>query len=91
MIAGGLIGFVVIAAAVVARRSYGYAEGNNIQAIEKDQLRLESERARLEALIRDASSRPRLGPIAERRLGMRVPSETQVVILPRSMRVGGSP
>jgi len=91
MIAGGLVGFVLTSAAVIARRSYGYAEGNKIQTIEKEQIRLESERARLEALVRDASSRPRLGPIAERRLGMKVPSETQVVILPRSMRVGGTP
>ena len=45
---------------------------------------LESERARLDAEIRDASSRQTLGTAVERRLGMHVPTDKQVVILPRA-------
>jgi hypothetical protein len=41
---------------------------------------------RLEAEIRDASSRAQLIPIAEAKLGMHVPADTQVVILPRRAR-----
>lgn len=91
MIAGGLVGFVLIAAAVITRRSYGYSEGNSAKALEKRYSLLESERVRLAAAIRDASSRRTLGPIAERRLGMRIPSDTQVVFLPSSARGRGTP
>jgi hypothetical protein len=38
---------------------------------------------RLDADFRDASSRARLGPIAEQRLRMNVPADSQVIILPR--------
>jgi hypothetical protein len=40
----------------------------------------------LESEIRDASSRQRLGVVAESQLGMHVPSDRQVVILPRPGR-----
>jgi hypothetical protein len=33
--------------------------------------------------VRTAASRARIAPIAESRLGMRVPADTQVVFLPR--------
>ncbi len=91
MIVGGLVGFVLIAAAVMTRRSYGYAEGNSAKALEKRFTALQSERVRIAAAIRDASSRRRLGPIAERTLGMRIPSDTQVVFLPGSARSDGPP
>lgn len=91
LIASGLVGFVLTAAAVVARRSYGHQEGVRTAELQRTQATLESERIRLEAAIRNASSRPRLGPIAEKRLGMRVPADSQVVILSRSTRSGGTP
>ncbi|MBA3340924.1 MAG: cell division protein FtsL [Gemmatimonadaceae bacterium] len=91
LIACGLVGFVLTAAAVVARRGYGHQQGVRTAALEGRQVALESERVRLEAAIRDASSRPRLGPIAEKRLGMRVPADSQVVILSRATRSGGTP
>jgi cell division protein FtsL len=84
MIAGGLVGFVLIAAAVVARRSYGHREGSTITALQKKEADLESEKTRLSALIRDGSSRSRIVPLAENRLGMHAPSETQIVYLHRS-------
>jgi cell division protein FtsL len=84
MIAGGLVGFVLIAAAVVARRSYGHREGTTITSLQRKQADLESERTRLAQLIREGSSRSRILPIAQQRLGMHQPSETQVIYLHRS-------
>ena len=60
MIAGGLVGFVLIAAAVVARRSYGHREGSTITALHRKEAELESERTRLGQLIREGSSRSRM-------------------------------
>ncbi len=91
MIFGGLVGFVLIAAAVMTRRSYGYAEGNSTKAMETRYSLLNSERVRLAAAIREASSRRMLGPVAEQQLGMRIPSDTQVVFLPSSARSNGPP
>ena len=83
MIAGGLLGFVLISAAVVARRSFGHREGGSITALEKRKSDLVSERARLTEMIREGSSLSRIRPIAEQRLGMHTPSETQIVLLNR--------
>lgn len=84
MIAGGLVGFVLIAAAVVARRSYGHREGATITSLQRKEADLESERARLSQQIREGSSRSHILPIAEQRLGMHAPAETQIVYLRRS-------
>lgn len=82
IVAATLIGFVLISAAVVARRSYGYRVGLEVTALQRRKANLESERVRLDQEIRNASSRARLLPIAER-LGMHMPSETQIVVLQR--------
>ncbi|HVF38813.1 MAG TPA: hypothetical protein VM939_02860 [Gemmatimonadaceae bacterium] len=91
LIACGLIGFVLTAAAVIARRSYGHQQGLASTQLERRQAALESERVQLTARIRDASSRPRLVPIAEQRLGMHVPADSQVVFLQRPARIRGTP
>lgn len=91
IVAGVLIGFVIVSAAVVARRSYGHREGIELTALERRKANLESERVRLDQEIRDVSSRARLLPIAEQRLGMRMPSESQIVVLDRPSRSGGTP
>lgn len=86
-----LIGFVLTTAAVVARRSYGDANARQMSGMEARLRQLRNERVRLDAEIRDASSRLRLIPIAEARLGMHVPADTQVVILPRQARRSDTP
>lgn len=91
MIAGGLTVFVLVSAAVIARRSYGHREGLELTALQRRRSNLESERVRLSQDIRDASSRPVIVPIAERRLGMHIPSELQIVILNRIARKNGAP
>jgi cell division protein FtsL len=90
IVAGVLIGFVIVSAAVVARRSYGHREGVSLTALERKKVTLESERVRLDQEIRDGSSRARLLPVAER-LGMRMPSESQIVVLERQPRNRGTP
>ena|SRR5690242_499480 len=84
IIALALLGFVLIAAGVIWRRADGVAQLRALQALDQQRLRLEAERASLESDIRDASSRAVLVPIAESRLNMHIPSDTQVVIITRS-------
>jgi cell division protein FtsL len=81
-----LIGFVMTTTAVIARRSYGDEQARKMSVVETRLRQLRNERIRLEAEIRDASSRVQLIPIAEAKLGMHVPADTQVVILPRRAR-----
>ena len=90
IVAGALIGFVLVSAAVVARRSYGYRVGLELTALQRRKANLESERVRLDQEIRTASSRARLLPIAER-LGMHMPSERQIVVLKRQERERAAP
>ena len=90
IVTGVLIGFVIVSAAVVARRSYGHREGVELTALERKKVSLEGERVRLDQEIRDRSSRERLLPIAEK-LGMRMPSESQLVVLERQPRNRGTP
>ena len=81
IVAGGLIAFVVVSAAVIARRSFGHRLGLALTALQRKKASLESERVRLGQQIRDGSSRSVIVPIAERKLGMHLPSESQIVML----------
>ena len=81
MVAAGLVAFVIVSAAVIARRSYGHREGVELTALQRRKANLESERVRLQQQIRDASSRSVIVPLAERRLGMHLPLESQMVML----------
>ena len=72
-----LIGFVIVASAVIWRRSYGITQARQIADLDRRLVQLEAERGRLSALIRDESSRTQLGPIVQQ-LGMRVPDDRQV-------------
>lgn len=82
-VALALLGFVLIAAGVIWRRTAGLARAREIQTLQQRRAALQAQRAQIESDIRDASSRSVLAPIAEQRLHMHVPSDTQVVILPR--------
>ena len=81
-----LLAFVAIASMVVLRRTAGIGAARELQAMETRRSSLVAERRRLESDIRLASGRARLQPIAESRLGMRVPPEDQVVYLTRRSR-----
>ena len=90
IVAGALIAFVLVSAAVVARRSYGYREGLELTALQRRKSSFEGERVRLDQEIRNASSRARLLPIAER-MGMHMPSEEQIVVLRRPGKESAAP
>ena len=81
-----LAAFVLVALSIVWRRTIGIGQSEGLAQLDARRVNLESERARLEAEIRDASARQTLGTAAERRLGMHIPSDKQVVILPRATR-----
>jgi cell division protein FtsL len=80
-----LVGFVVVAAIVVTRRTYALRQNKVIVELDRERKRLESHRVRLESDIREASSRARLLPIAEQKLQMRIAPD-QIVDLPRPPR-----
>jgi cell division protein FtsL len=82
-IALALFGFVLVATGVIARRTYGIGQARALRDLERKRDALDAERVKLESEIREASSRERLAPIAERRLNMHVPTPDQVIMLPR--------
>jgi cell division protein FtsL len=81
LIALALIGFVLVATGVIARRVYGVREQRDIRKLQKTREALIADRIRLEGEIRDASSRAHLQPIAEQRLNMHIPKADQQVNL----------
>lgn len=83
LIALVLVGFVLMATGVIARRVLGVAAESSISRLRQRRNGLEAERIRLEGVIREASSRARLQPIAEQRLNMHIPSPDQQVLLAR--------
>ncbi|HEY1953052.1 MAG TPA: hypothetical protein VGG76_09615 [Gemmatimonadaceae bacterium] len=76
--------FVLVALSIVWRRTIGIGQSESLAVLDGRRSALESERTHLESEIRDASSRQVLGTEAERRLGMHIPTDRQVVILPRT-------
>lgn len=78
-----LVGIFVLAMGVIARRTMGISQARTLRQLEERRDAADAARVRLEAEIRDASSRARLGPIVEQRLHMYVPADSQVIILPR--------
>jgi cell division protein FtsL len=83
LLALALVGFVVVASGVIARRVLGVRWQTEIRKLQTQRAALDAERVRLDAAIRDASARVRLQPIAEQRLNMHIPTADQQVILPR--------
>lgn len=78
-----LIGFVLVATGVIARRALGVRQQTEIRKLRLRQDSLKSERLRLEGVIREGSSRARLQPIAEQRLNMHIPTPDQQILLQR--------
>ena len=83
LIAAVLIGFVLVATGVIARRALGVRQQTEIRRLRQRRDSLQVERLRFEGVIREASSRARLQPIAEQRLNMHIPTPEQQIILPR--------
>ncbi len=83
LIAIVLVGFVLMATGVIARRVLGVAAESTLRRQRQRREALEADRIRLEGQIREASSRAHLQPIAEQRLNMHIPSPDQQVLLAR--------
>lgn len=83
MVALVLVTFVLLTSLVIWRRSVGIAGASELRELGQRRLQLEGDRARLARDIRAASSRERIVPIVEQRLGMRVPTDDQMIILER--------
>jgi membrane protein implicated in regulation of membrane protease activity len=81
-----LAAFVIVALSIVWRRTVGIGESERLALLDSRRAELEGERARLESEIRAASTRQTLGATVEQRLGMHIPTEKQVMILPRTTR-----
>jgi hypothetical protein len=79
-----LAAFVLVALSIVWRRTIGIAQSERLASLDAKRLQLEGERARLDGEIRNASTREHLGATVESRLGMHIPTDRQVVILPRA-------
>jgi cell division protein FtsL len=74
----------MLATGVIARRTFGINQARALRDLERQRDAVDASRVTLEADIRDASSRARLVPIAEQRLHMHVPADSQVIILRRA-------
>ena len=83
LVAVALLGFVLVATGVIWRRSYGIAQQRRLRSLEDRRASLEARAASLQNDIRELSSRATLAPVAERRLDMHIPGDSQVVILSR--------
>lgn len=82
VVAALLASFLIVAFAVIWRRSYGITQARRLADLDRSVVQLEAERARLDGLIRDESDRAQLAPAVEK-LGMRVPDDRQVRIIRR--------
>ena len=84
-IAIGLAAFLLVTTSVVWRRAQGSSAAIRLHALGSRVDELKAQRARLEGEVRRASSRQELAPRALR-LGMRFPSDSQVIDLPDPVR-----
>lgn len=79
-----LLVFLLISGGVIMRRTIGIAGAHELLVLDARRSGLVAERLRLEGEVRAAGSRARLQRLAEQHLGMRVPSDSQVIILRRA-------
>jgi hypothetical protein len=76
-----LAGFLATAAAVVWRQTAALATARELRSLQSARGALETSRAAAAAAVRRARSRATLVPLAEARLGLRLPQDTEIVIL----------
>ncbi len=78
-----LLSFLALASAVVWRKSFGFTEGQRVRALAERRTELDARRTRIEGDIRSTLTLRRLGAIVEKRLGLRVPADSQIILLTR--------
>jgi hypothetical protein len=77
-----LVVFVCVLLAIAARQSAGFRTARRLSELREERTALEARRAELERQIRVASSRQVLVPLAERRLGLHEPTDSEFTLLP---------
>ena len=76
-----LLIFLGVLVAITARQSAGFRTARRLRDLREQRTTLEARRADLERQIRVASSRQVLIPIAERELGLHLPSDSEFTLL----------
>ena len=84
-----LLGFVLVATSVIWRRTFAISQTKEVQRLQRMRKDLEAERAQLQRDIREAGSRERIAPLAADRLHMRMPSDSQVIVIERDTAATG--
>ncbi len=79
----GIVVFLLLATAVIWRRSVGVDRARALVTLDERRMALEAERTQLLNEIRSAGSLARLAPQVARR-GLHTPTESQFVELPRA-------
>ena len=77
-----LIAFLAVAWIVIARYTAGIAMARELGELRSRRAELEGRRADLERRIRAAESRAVLVPRAQARLGLHLPSDSEIVLVP---------
>ena len=78
-----LFGFVLVATSVIWRRTFGISQSRMVQQLERQKSNLRAQRTQLQQEIRDAASRDKLRSVVEQRLRLRMPSDSQVIVIER--------
>ena len=78
-----LFGFVLVATSVIWRRTFGQMQSRQVQQLERQRQDLRAQRSQLQREIRDAASREKITATAEQRLRLRMPSDSQVIVIQR--------
>ena len=76
-----LMAFLGVAALIVWRQSASLAASRDVQQLEKTRGQLEVTRATLQAQVLRDKSRAVLVPLAQQRLGLRLPQDSEITIL----------
>jgi hypothetical protein len=77
-----LVVFVCVLLAIATRQRSGFAAARRLGELREQRMALEARRAELERQIRVASSRQVLVPLAEQKLGLHQPSDSELTLLP---------
>jgi hypothetical protein len=86
-----LVVFVCVLLAIAARQSAAFRTARRLGELREQRMTLEARRAELERQIRLASSRQVLVPLAEQRLGLHQPSDSEFTLLPVTLAPEGRP
>lgn len=76
-----LAGFLLMAVAIVWRQSAALATVRELRELERVRGALEVQRSSLTGAINRAKSRGVIVPLAERRLGLRLPQDSEITIV----------